>query len=171
MSEQDEREKLELRVRIAGDMVDCPKHDDERSWKDGVCLRCSIDGETSPGRVYRFGVGLRTPCMGGRDGEGCEGTGRVGGIARDEHGRRLVPVRWEEGLYECEECLGRGWVPASEFGWLLLVELPEAGVDYRIMPSVVEVWEWGQPRTRAATGDDPEAALYRAVLAVLEVAP
>lgn len=150
----------QFRVWIAGDMVECPKHDDEHSWKDGVCLRCSIDGETSPGRVYRFGGALREPCpciaSGGLVCRMCADVPTASTVIHGEN---------------CLNCQGRGWVPAENFFALLLVELWEAGLAYRIEPDYVAVWEWGHPTRRDDKGDDLEARLYRAVCAVLEAAP
>ena len=150
MSEQDEREKAEFRARIAGDMV--------------ACGDCDGRGHIVVPDHGGDGPERERPCS------KCEGTGRV---------KRFSEALREEckGFYyrhtgrSCNKCQGRGWIEPENFFALLLVELPEVGIDYSIMPSVVEVWEWGQPRTRDGDGDDPEFRLYRAVLAVLEAAP
>ena len=98
-------------------------YDDERSWKDGICLYCSVDGETNP-----------------------------------------------------------GWVLAENFMPLLLAELHKADFGYSIgnaegyhARSQVSVWRGRYSLSATVFTEpfysDPSAALYRAVLAVVEAAP
>lgn len=180
-------ELTEMRVRIAGDMMECPvpntEHTQLRDVGNGRCDRCGLTGswladfschdqkcsecKATPGRVHRFGDALRTTC------ERCLGKKTV-----------KVPV-WESGwcpsceqrnnnwhIHPCTNCQGRGWVPAGDFMPKLLKELDKAGWWFYADRSRTIVWPpepLGMGCERG--GDDPEARLCRAVLAVLEPDP
>lgn len=173
MSEQNEREKAEMRVRIAGDMVECRLCVDGKiptcrcgdtfdEWAvGGGCRDCSGEIVLGPhtkckgtGRVYRFSDALRAPC----------------GICGGDPGLGGKPC-YTGVLGQPFGCQGRGWIVPEGFGWLLLKELDKAGINYSLMRDYVSVWEHGsKPQLPLATEGDPEAALYRKVCAVVEAA-
>lgn len=144
----------EFRVRIAGDMVECP------CIAPGglVCLMCAdrptaptvihgaacLNCKDTPGRVYRFGDALRVPCQ---------------SILCSYPGPRK----------HCRHCRGRGWVPAENFMPKLLAGLNEAGFAYELTNQKTDVRvPYGIERDISHEQEpDVEARLYRAVLATI----